>query len=659
MSKSVFVFFTVFFMGTNVSWAQTPYHITTSRDEFNRKYWEARDREINNRGSNTLGSSSGNTGLSWYAIGEKLKREELERAEKAAKINADLAYHERLKKLLIPKYDSFQIINKDNNLVLIEKNGRKGLYHDYMMKELIPPIYTHIDANGGVKGMRFVGVQKEAGGAWAVYDTWKMSKRELTEAKYHKVYNCGWIAAVAIGSKWGFVDAEGREISPIVYQDFMKIELLPIDPIPVKFNDKWGFIDVYSQKASPFSHDKILEYARGKAEVKEGNLTYVVDTEKLFDEPRQKNNINQSVLAKYDYLEISNLQANRRPARAKRNNKWGFIDREGNELSSFKYDELSPFSFYGESLYSQIKLNKKVGLLNQNFQEEIPPQYDDIKPFNNLLIVQLNGKEGLINQQGKTIIPIIYDKITHQIGNYVSVTKNGKTGLYNNTGSEMIKIQYDRIYYAFFNNRYEVKMDDKRGVVDSVGNEIIAIKYDDIKAVPYCGYRVELNGKWGILDTLGKEVIQPRYDELKVFYEKGNHPIFMAKLDKKQGIIDGLSGADIIPPKYDKCYNFSDNYHREYAEVYLDRKYGLVDRKGIEVIPPNYDAINSAMFKGFAKGPIAVKLKGKWGYVDGSGNVVIPFKYAEAGNFWDGSARVKIDHKSFYINTKGKKVKIK
>lgn len=47
---------------------------------------------------------------------------------------------------------------------------------------------------------------------------------------------------------------------------------------------------------------------------------------------------------------------------------------------------------------------------------------------------------------------------------------------------------------------------------------------------------------------------------------------------------------------------------------------------------------------------------GKWGYVDGEGNVVIPFIYDYADGFYDGFAAVRIDYSWGFINQNGKTV---
>ena len=60
----------------------------------------------------------------------------------------------------------------------------------------------------------------------------------------------------------------------------------------------------------------------------------------------------------------------------------------------------------------------------------------------------------------------------------------------------------------------------------------------------------------------------------------------------------------------------------------------------------------------FCNGLARVKTKNKWGYIDTTGNVVVPPKYNEVENFSDGIARVRIGQKWGLIDTTGKEINI-
>ena len=79
-----------------------------------------------------------------------------------------------------------------------------------------------------------------------------------------------------------------------------------------------------------------------------------------------------------------------------------------------------------------------------------------------------------------------------------------------------------------------------------------------------------------------------------------------------------------------------------------DGKYGFVDKSGNVVIPCIYDDADS-----FSEGLAWVKQNGKTGYIDKSGNVVIPFIYDKGSSFHEGLARVYENGKYGFIDNSG------
>ena len=86
-----------------------------------------------------------------------------------------------------------------------------------------------------------------------------------------------------------------------------------------------------------------------------------------------------------------------------------------------------------------------------------------------------------------------------------------------------------------------------------------------------------------------------------------------------------------------------------------DEKYGYIDKTGQVVIPAQYDYCDS-----FNDGMAVIQENGNYGYINTNGEVVIPSKYYEADRFYNGIARVAQikDGGTFlgYINKKGEEV---
>ena len=98
------------------------------------------------------------------------------------------------------------------------------------------------------------------------------------------------------------------------------------------------------------------------------------------------------------------------------------------------------------------------------------------------------------------------------------------------------------------------------------------------------------------------------------------------------GFVNKETGKEVIPYKYDGAKDFSEGL----AAVKLNGKWGYIDDTGKEVIPLKYD--NAWRF---SNGLAEVKLNGKWGCIDKTDFIVVPFTYANSNTAY--SAGTKID----------------
>lgn len=149
------------------------------------------------------------------------------------------------------------------------------------------------------------------------------------------------------------------------------------------------------------------------------------------------------------------------------------------------------------------------------------------------------------------------------------------------------------------------------------------------------GYaRAKKNGKYGFVDENGNEIIPPKYEWVGQFKE-GVARVFS---NNKAGYIE-KQGKVVIPEKYDDAWGFSEGLAKvmlaKKKEGKLIARFGYVNKEGQEVITPIYSDAQS-----FYEGLAAVKKKGKWGYIDASGKTIIPFQFKEARSFIEGFAMV-------------------
>ncbi len=86
--------------------------------------------------------------------------------------------------------------------------------------------------------------------------------------------------------------------------------------------------------------------------------------------------------------------------------------------------------------------------------------------------------------------------------------------------------------------------------------------------------------------------------------------------------------------------------------IYSQFKYGFIDQTGQVVIPAKFLSVES-FHDGLAVASVA---RNKYGYIDSKGVFVLPAIYDRAKSFQDGIAKVSVGDETFYIDKTGKKL---
>jgi len=197
----------------------------------------------------------------------------------------------------------------------------------------------------------------------------------------------------------------------------------------------------------------------------------------------------------------------------------------------------------------------------------------------------------------------------------------------------------------------------KCGFIDGSGEVKIPVIYDKAREFSDGVCYVELNKKKMYIDPSGNVVLDvSQYDSATSF--NFGYAAVTAETSfttdtgytvlYRQGIID-KSGKEIIPCEYAQAGCFENGVIWAITDA---NKYEIFDGSGNGLTGTEYDYIEYA---GVPDLLIATK-DGKYGYIDRTGRVVIPFEYDEAYGFFDGFAVVGTDGHRGYINTKGEKL---
>lgn len=191
---------------------------------------------------------------------------------------------------------------------------------------------------------------------------------------------------------------------------------------------KWGFIDVNGKEVVPIIYNYVYDFKDGKVNVElNGRKFYIDKTGKEIDDKG-----NTAVQPKkYDYTEnfFEGL------ATVKLNGKWGYIDKAGKEVIPLKYDTTRDFS---EGL-AAVKLNGKWGFIDRAGKEVIPFKYDAVyfQFSEGFAAVKLSGKWGFIDNTGKEVITAKYESAELFKNGKAKVTLNGREFYIDKTGKEI------------------------------------------------------------------------------------------------------------------------------------------------------------------------------------------------------------------------------
>lgn len=170
---------------------------------------------------------------------------------------------------------------------------------------------------------------------------------------------------------------------------------------------------------------------------------------------------------------------------------------------------------------------------------------------------------------------------------------------------KIVSLQNDIVLSARFAELYENLFKDEhliyfpkdrlfRNIL--TGNPITSNIYDDGTPFQNGIAKVKRNDKWGCIDKFGSEIIPCEY----LTYN------FLAK--------------EIIPCTYQNMHVLNN----QYIQVYNNGKYGLIDTSGKIILPTKFDDI-----KLFCNNLFWVKANNKWGVVNSDGILVTPYKYSE------------------------------
>lgn len=341
--------------------------------------------------------------------------------------------------------------------------------------------------------------------------------------------------------------------------------------------------------------------------------------------------------------------------------KSGYIDKMGKLVIPAVYDKAE----YFDGGLAWVKQNGKWGCIDKTGEVVIPLIYSAGDPYaycrfiGDYAIVK-NGKWGMIDRTGKKIVRYIYDGLDYFSEGLAAAQIDGKWGYIDADGNEVIAFVYDRAY-SFSEGLGLVQKDGKYGFIDITGEIIIPFIYNEAYYFHHGLAAMKKDGKWGFIDKTGGEVLPFIYDDI---HGDVSEDVMFARRNGKMFLIDRKTGREIEHFEYDdSSYYFTEGLAWVGNDttppdtdpdtiLYRAYKYGFVDKTGKEVIPLIYDIVDFGGGGAFRGGMAAVGEYSAWrggiiggpeykyGYIDKTGKLIVPYIYDSASGFSEGFAIV-------------------
>mgnify|MGYP006072778061 FL=1 len=335
------------------------------------------------------------------------------------------------KVLLNTEYDSIESVQGIKNALLIEKEGKYGVA-DNEGKIILDPIYTGVTNLG--KDNRSGYIVKNDEGLYGIVDA---SKNVILENKYEeieKVYGND-LYVVSQNGKQKIVNKDGQDVltegfdqitnilktkdSGVIYTSNgkygimtltgeIKIEAQYDNLVEAKANvfiatkdNKRGIIDIDNQEKVPFDYNTITyneigdiyvaedenynsQVMNNQFEVKQTGILIEINTDSGYFVLRQ-NDEYKYYNFKFEEKNKKDILTNHTLYLDKKDNQYGYVDKDGNVVIEYMYDDATEQNEYG---FAAVKKDGKWGAINNKGEVIQEPTYN----LDDYLIIDFIGK---------------------------------------------------------------------------------------------------------------------------------------------------------------------------------------------------------------------------------------------------------------------------
>lgn len=336
---------------------------------------------------------------------------------------------------------------------------------------------------------------------------------------------------------------------------------------------------------------------------------------------------------------------------------------------------LNPLGGAGTTSLFPMQQSGKNGYINVKGEVVIQPQFEFTLPFSEGLAPACIEREkcGYIDETGKFVVNPQFESVFRFSDGLAAVVVEGKLGYIDKTGKFVVNPQFESMHRDDSSSTFSeglalVKIGDKYGFIDKTGKIVVNPQFES--GFPFFDglAAVQIGRRWGFVDKEGKIVVNPQFDEAQPFV----NDLAAVRVGAQYGYID-KAGKIVVNPQFTDAFPFSDE---DLAMIQVGNKVGFIDKEGKYAVNPQFakqrlgpgsswfDAFlvtpelgRASLSEGLTPVRIGEEDKGKIGFVDKTGKIVINPQFKQAFPFYGGLAFVVGDSGLMaYIDKEGKYV---
>lgn len=254
--------------------------------------------------------------------------------------------------------------------------------------------------------------------------------------------------------------------------------------------------------------------------------------------------------------------------------------------------------------------------------------YDDVGIYsNNYCAVNKKGAWGFVDRYGRLRVKCNYPQVgAYTQSNYVSVVNaDGEPYFIDKSGERVMAAQTPYLQFGLLvNDKLTAQKTDGSYVyLDKTFTELFGA-YTYASTINNGVGAVQTNGVWKLIDSSGNQIGTDTYTDVKLDEKQiafRNDRLFVSTGSGGYVMVDG-TGAQVGSLRFEDAKVFGST---DPAAVKINGKWCFINANGALVSDKTYDDARS-----FVSGLAAVKTNGKWGFVDLEENMVIEPQFFDA-----------------------------